>query len=71
MSFQITALLAYGGKILPFAIGAVVVGVEIACQTPLSGHLSPVLPVVPRGKAILNLLKSKSWVPHTMFGISA
>lgn len=34
---------------MPFAIGAVVVGVPTTCQTPLSGHFSPVLAVVPIG----------------------
>lgn len=34
---------------LPFAIGAVVVGVPTTLQTPLSGHFVPVLAVVPIG----------------------
>jgi hypothetical protein len=34
---------------LPFAIGAVVVGVPTTFQTPLSGHFSPVRAVVPIG----------------------
>jgi len=34
---------------LPFAIGAVVVGVPTTFQTPLSGQDSPVRAVVPRG----------------------
>ena len=34
---------------MPFAIGAVVVGVPTTFHTPLSGHLCPVLPVVPIG----------------------
>jgi hypothetical protein len=34
---------------LPLAIGAVVLGVPITSQTPLSGQFSPVLAVVPTG----------------------
>jgi hypothetical protein len=34
---------------LCFAIGAVVDGVLMTCQTPLSGHRSPVRAVVPMG----------------------
>ena len=33
----------------PFAIGAVVEGVPTTVHTPLSGHFSPVLAVVPMG----------------------
>lgn len=35
--------------VFPFAIGAVVDGVPITFHTPLSGHFSPVLAVVPIG----------------------
>jgi hypothetical protein len=34
---------------LPFAIGAVVEGVDSACHTPDSGQISPVRAVVPIG----------------------
>lgn len=44
-----TALPAYGGIRLPFAIGAVVDGVPTTCQTPLSGQSVPVDAVVPIG----------------------
>lgn len=37
----------------PLAIGAVVVEVPTTCQTPLSGHFSPVLAVDPMDNAIL------------------
>ncbi len=49
MSFQVTALPSYGGMTLCLAIGAVVVGLPTTCQTPLSGHRSPVFAVVPIG----------------------
>lgn len=49
VNFQVTALPSYGGKLFPFAIGAVVDGVPTTVHTPLSGQLSPVLPVVPNG----------------------
>jgi hypothetical protein len=39
----------YGGITLFTAIGAVVDGTVVTCQTPLSGHLSPVRAVVPIG----------------------
>jgi hypothetical protein len=48
-NFQVTAALRYGGIMLPFAIGAVVVGLATACQTPDSGQRSPVRAVVPIG----------------------
>jgi hypothetical protein len=49
INFQVTAALRYGGIMLPFAIGAVVVGLATACQTPDSGQRSPVRAVVPIG----------------------
>jgi hypothetical protein len=49
MSFQVTALSLYGGIVLPSAIAAVVEGVPTTSQTPVSGHFSPVLAVVPSG----------------------
>jgi hypothetical protein len=39
----------YGGMTLCCAIGAVVDGVDVTFQTPLSGHRSPVRAVVPIG----------------------
>lgn len=42
----------------PFAIGAVVVGVPTTCQTPLSGHVSPVLAVLPTA-----MVSGFSWLP--------
>ena len=53
MSFHVTALLRYGGMRFPLAIGAVVVGVPTTAQTPLSGQISPVLRVVPKGTRVL------------------
>ena len=47
VSFQVTALPLCGGITSPLAIGAVVDGESCDCQTPLSGHFSPVLAVVP------------------------
>lgn len=44
-----TALFLYGGMTLVLAMGAVVVGTVVTCQTPLSGHFSPVFAVVPMG----------------------
>jgi hypothetical protein len=44
---------------LPFAIGAVVLGWLVTSQTPLSGHVSPVLAVVPIGAGIFDLLFRK------------
>jgi hypothetical protein len=41
--------------VLPLAIGAVVLGLPCTFQTPLSGHFSPVLAVVPIG--IFTLIK--------------
>lgn len=38
---------------LPLAIGAVVLGVDIACQTPDSGQVSPVRAVVPMGLRVM------------------
>jgi len=40
----------------PFAIGAVVLGELRAAQTPLSGQISPVLAVVPKGAAMVQFL---------------
>lgn len=41
---------------LCLAIGAVVVGVPTTCQTPLSGHRSPVFAVVPMGAFVCVIL---------------
>jgi len=66
ISFQVTALRSNGGIVFPLAIGAVVVGYPTTCQTPLSGHFSPVLAVVPNGTrfrdstAMANLLGCRS-----------
>lgn len=57
MSFQVTALPAYGGMTLPLAIGAVVEGVPTTSQTPLSGQVCPVRAVVPRAVDILDLFQ--------------
>ena len=61
ISFQVTAWLRYGGMVLPLAIGAVVDGVPITCQMPLSGQVCPVRAVVPSGarvrRFIADLLK--------------
>jgi hypothetical protein len=46
---QVTAWFLYGGMWLYCAIGAVVLGEPTTAHTPLSGHLSPVLAVVPMG----------------------
>ena len=46
---QVTAFPLYGGNRLPFAIGAVVDCGIFGFHTPLSGHVSPVLAVVPIG----------------------
>ena len=48
-SRQVTARPAYGGITLCTAIGAVVLGMPTTSQTPLSGHLCPVVAVVPIG----------------------
>jgi hypothetical protein len=37
-------------------MGAVVLGVPTMAQTPLSGHFSPVLAVVPNGAFMVNSL---------------
>jgi hypothetical protein len=42
----VTELPLYGGIRFPLAIGAVVEGVLNNFQTPLSGHISPVLAVL-------------------------
>lgn len=47
MSRQVTAARLYGGMTLPFAMGAVVLGVPTTSQTPLTGQRSPVRAVVP------------------------
>lgn len=39
---------------MPFAIGAVVDGVETTFHTPLSGHFSPVFAVVPIGALVIS-----------------
>lgn len=44
-----TALPPYGGIRLPFAMGAVVLGVPWTFHTPLSGQVWPVLASVPIG----------------------
>lgn len=49
ISCQTTARFMYGGMTLCCAIGAIVDGVEVTFQTPLSGHRSPVRAVVPIG----------------------
>ena len=56
MRRQVTALPPYGGITSPLLIGAVVDGVPITSQTPLSGQRSPVLAVVPMATATLNPL---------------
>jgi hypothetical protein len=57
MSLQVTARPRKGGIVLPLEIGAVVDGEPITCQTPLSGHFSPVRAVVPIGaRARISLL---------------
>jgi hypothetical protein len=57
ISFHVTAAPLYGGIRFPFAIGAVVEGVEVTCQTPDSGQVSPVRAVVPM--AVITFSSSK------------
>jgi hypothetical protein len=64
MSFQVTAWSLYGGITLPSAIGAVVEGVLRAFQTPLSGHFSPVLAVVPSGALGIRLFLDDERLPN-------
>src|ERR687883_305387 len=45
----VTALSLYGGMRFPFAIGALVESGPTTLHTPLSGHTSPVLALVPIG----------------------
>ena len=45
-----------GGILLPFAIGAVVLGASAELHTPLSGQISPVFARVPIGTFIAILL---------------
>lgn len=74
MSVHVTAWLRYGGIVLFFAIGAVVVGVPSTFHTPLSGQFCPVLALVPKGARILvgppNLFCDRPWVrrPVDQFG---
>ncbi len=66
MSSHVTALPLYGGMRLPFAIGAVVEGVEIAFQTPDSGQTSPVRARVPIGlRVIVVVLISEPFILGT------
>jgi hypothetical protein len=60
----------WGGIVLPLAIGAVVDGLSCDSHTPLSGHVSPVLAVVPIGfreSAIAQFLIAKNNVAN--FGL--
>jgi hypothetical protein len=50
-----TACPSYGGMRLLLAIGAVCPGRPLTCQTPDSGHTSPVFASVPNGFIVLLL----------------
>lgn len=50
---QVTAWFRYGGIVFPIAIGAVVDGLPTTFHTPLSGHRSPVLAVLPTAMGLL------------------
>jgi hypothetical protein len=57
---------AVGRHAVRVAIGAVVLGSLVTCQTALSVQFSPVLAVVPMGAGIFESPLSQNWPPYNV-----